>query len=152
MPYLFNPFHGKIGRGRWWLLQFLIFLTGLVAMIFTIKFLGDPSAPAGTRTRAESLALGIIFLAVIYMNFSVCLNRLRDSERSGLWYLAFMLPYAGTGLMVYLCGTQPGTCQGSQPRRPDPLTKRVAAMSRARSPTGRTGRAAGQAGFGRRTA
>lgn len=54
----------------------------------------------------ENVGLGLTALAMIYMNLCTCLNRLRDSGRSGFWYLSFLLPSVGTGLMVYFCGIE----------------------------------------------
>lgn len=107
MLYLLNPLQGRIGRGKWWLLQLVVFGLPLAVLFFSAGFLADPAAPPGTHFLREQAMLVIAALILIYMSFCTCLNRLRDSGRSGFWYLAFLFaPYIGTGLMVYFCGIE----------------------------------------------
>ena len=108
---LFNPFAGEISRGRWWLLQFVIFGLAFIMMVITIMILADPNAPVESRNSEETMALWGIIIAVIYMNFSTCMNRLRHSGRTRWLYLAFLLPLVGTGLMLYFCGIEAGPKQ-----------------------------------------
>ncbi len=121
--YLLNPFHGRIGRGQWWLLQLAIFGFAIVGMILTILVFADPTAPTGSRNSSENAMLVLILAAMVYMNFSACLNRLRDSGRSGFVYIAFLLPAVGTGLMIYFCGLEGGN-GNSQSSRPNQLGRR----------------------------
>lgn len=104
MLYLLNPMQGRIGRGHWWLLQLIIFALAFAGLILSIMVLADRGASFGARNANEEAMLVFVIVAVVYMNFCTCLNRLRDSGRSGFWYLTFLLPYAGTGLMLYFCG------------------------------------------------
>jgi uncharacterized membrane protein YhaH (DUF805 family) len=112
MLYLLNPLQGKIGRGRWWLMQFAILALAIVGMVLTALFFADMDAPAGTRNGSENAMLALIVVAVVYMNLATCLNRLRDTMRSGFWYLTFLLPMVGTGLMIYFCGLEVGQKRG----------------------------------------
>ncbi|MEM1044595.1 MAG: DUF805 domain-containing protein [Pseudomonadota bacterium] len=123
MPYLFNPFHGQISRGTWWLSQLVIFALAVAGLFVSAAFLADPGAPKGARNDAEVAMFAVVFVAMIYLNFSTCLNRLRDTGRSGFWYLAFFMPYAGTGLMIYFCGIEAG--QGGDPIARDPRPSRT---------------------------
>lgn len=108
MFHLLNPFHGTMGRGRWWLIQVAIFVLAIVSMFDTAFAFADFDAPEGTRNASENLMLALIVIGVIYMNFATCVNRLRDSGRSGFWYLTFLLPMVGTGLMIYFCRLEAG--------------------------------------------
>ena len=108
MSALFNPFYGRINRGDWWLLQLAIFAFAVFGMFLTYILASDPNLPTGERTTGEALMLLLVILLVVYMNFATCLNRLRDASRSGLWYLSFLLPTVGTGLMIYFCGIEAG--------------------------------------------
>jgi uncharacterized membrane protein YhaH (DUF805 family) len=108
MGYLLNPFHGQINRSNWWLLQILIFAFAFAGIICAITFASDPNLPTDQRSNGESVIFLLVIVGVIYMNFATCLNRLRDSRRSGFWYLTFMLPTVGTGLMIYFCGIEAG--------------------------------------------
>ncbi|WGI22474.1 DUF805 domain-containing protein [Amylibacter sp. IMCC11727] len=113
MLYLLNPLHGTMGRGRWWLMQVAIFVLAIVAMFGTAFAFADFDAPAGTRNASENLMLALIILGVFYMNLATCVNRLRDSGRSAFWYLTFLLPMVGTGLMIYFCGLEAGQKQAA---------------------------------------
>lgn len=106
MQYLFNPFYGKLSRGGWWSFQFVIFSVVFTGSILTAMFLADPHTPANDRNASEITVLILILMAALYANFSTCLNRLRDTGRNGLWYLSFLIPYAGLCLMVYFCGIE----------------------------------------------
>ncbi|WP_346894369.1 DUF805 domain-containing protein [uncultured Roseibium sp.] len=108
MAFLFNPFQGQMTRLQWWLAQLGIFAAAFAGLFLTAFLLSDRSEPVSTRTSGETLALTGLLLSVLFANFSTCLNRLRDSGRSGFWYLTFLLPTAGTGLMIYFCGIERG--------------------------------------------
>lgn len=108
MAFLFNPFHGQIGRGHWWMLQAAILVFTLAGLFLTALLFANSSVAQGARTTGEAAMFAIILVAVLYMNFSTCLNRLRDSGRSGLWYISFLLPYGGTPMMIYFCGIEAG--------------------------------------------
>lgn len=111
MLYLLNPLQGKIGRGRWWLMQLVIFVLVIAGLFMTAFLFADFDAPADTRNSSENVMLALILVAMVYMNFATCVNRLRDSMRSGFWYLTFLLPMVGTGLMIYFCGVEAGQKQ-----------------------------------------
>jgi len=133
MSYLFNPFHGQIGRGHWWMLQAAILVLALGGLFMTALLFAGSSAAGGLRTPGEAGMFLLVLLGMIYMNFSACLNRLRDSGRSGFWYLTFLLPYAGTGLMIYFCGFEEGkrghnsvhACTRAQPQPRDAFVERA---------------------------
>lgn len=113
-----NPWHGKIGRTYWWLSQLAIFCLGIGGLVATILLFADLNSDTDVRNSGEQAGIVVTILAVIYMNLCTCLNRLRDSGRSGIWYLSFLLPTVGTGLMVYFCGIEkhPGRFTSEPPR------------------------------------
>ena len=108
MFHLLNPFHGTMGRGRWWLMQIVILVLAIVALFVTVLVFADPNAPVEARNASEKLMLALIVVGMFYMNLATCVSRLRDSGRSGFWYLTFLLPMVGTGLMIYFCGMEAG--------------------------------------------
>lgn len=110
MAFLFNPFQGQMTRLQWWLAQLGIFVAAFAALFLTAYLHSDRPVPISidTRTPGETWALNGIILSVMFANFSTCLNRLRDSGRSRFWYLSFLIPPAGTGLMIYFCGIERG--------------------------------------------
>lgn len=103
---LINPFAGPIGRAKWWGLQVLIWTIGLGAL-FVLAAISSET-PAGKRVSAENLGILAVIASVIYANFCTCLARLRDTGRSGWWYVSFLLPTVGTGLMIWFCGVEAG--------------------------------------------
>ncbi|WP_306142896.1 DUF805 domain-containing protein [Roseibium sp. MMSF_3412] len=118
---LFNPCYGKIGRRHWWLSQFAIFCLALAGLAATIFLFADLTAEDDVRNPMENVGLAVTIVAAIYMNLCTCLNRLRDSGRTGFWYLSFQLPTVGTGLMFYFCGIEkaPGRFRSDNPRPPE---------------------------------
>jgi len=125
MEALINPVCGRIGRGRWWLFQLMIFVLAIGGLVVTIFLFADLDGERQGRRPMENVGLGLTALAMIYMNLCTCLNRLRDSGRSGFWYLAFLLPSVGTGLMIYFCGIEksPGRFFPDRADPPSPLTR-----------------------------
>jgi uncharacterized membrane protein YhaH (DUF805 family) len=150
MEALFNPVCGTIGRGRWWLLQLVIFGLAIGGLVATIFLFADLGGQIESRNPMENIGIGLTAMAVIYMNMCTCLSRLRDSGRSGFWYLSFLLPSVGTGLMVYFCGVEksPGrfTSGRSDPPAPGQLPAAPAAYSAPVRP-----QTVRQREFGRRT-
>ncbi len=138
MLYLFNPMQGRIGRGYWWMLQLIIFTLAFACLIFSAVVLADPSASYDTRTSSEQAMFVFVVVMMVYMNFCACQNRLRDSGRSGFWYLTFLLPYAGTGLMIYFCGVEAGGNIDRTPHqrpRPTPEPQSAPEVAKRASPT-----------------
>lgn len=116
---LLNPAYGKIRRRTWWFSQIVIFMTAFLGLMVTVFLFADPVAASGGRSPAENAGIFSTLLAMLYMNLCSCLNRLRESGRSGLWYLSFLLPAAGTGLMVYFCGIEKHPGRFTSPGLPD---------------------------------
>lgn len=109
MAYLMNPFEGSMSRGDWWFSQLAIIVLVVLGMVCTFTFASDHALPAGEKTGSEGWLLVLLIVGAVYMNFATCLNRLRDTGRSGMWYLAFLLPTVGTGIMIYFCGIEAGS-------------------------------------------
>lgn len=109
MLYLINPFAGKIGRVEWWWMQAAtivltsIFMTALILIDFDLSFLTGNEQP----TNPTPIYLGAAFL--LYLNFSTCLNRLRDTKRPWWFFMVFwIIPFIGMPAMVYFCGFEAG--------------------------------------------
>jgi len=118
MAALFNPIYGRIGRLHWWLAQIAVFALTIAGLVANIFLFTDWDASSGSRTSVEQTGFVLIVILMIYMNLSTCLNRLRDSGRSGFWYLSFLLPTVGTGLMIYFCGIERGRSSTTGPTSP----------------------------------
>ncbi|QDG76679.1 DUF805 domain-containing protein [Labrenzia sp. PHM005] len=117
MEALYNPFYGRISRGQWWLYQAVIWGLFFAGLFVTILLFASPDSPNEHRNFGEILGISATIFVGLYSNFSTCLNRLRDSGRSWVWYIGFLLPTVGTGLMIYFCGIE--TSAGRFTRPPD---------------------------------
>jgi uncharacterized membrane protein YhaH (DUF805 family) len=95
---LVSPVAGPIGRAKWWGFQFLISFIGILA-IFVLAFNYSDTGATGRVPEENAMFWGICGL-IVYSNLCTCLARLRDTGRSGLWWIAFLLPTVGTGLMI----------------------------------------------------
>lgn len=106
---LLNPFYGGISRSHWWLCQVAIVVAFFVGLAVTAFLFATPGSPPAHRNPGETIGLALVIVGVLYMNFSTCLNRLYNSGRSWVWYLTFLLPTVGLGLMLYFCGIEAGS-------------------------------------------
>ena len=109
---LFNPFYGEISRKAWWNYQSVIWVIfGLIAagFYFLLAALrtGDAFAE-GLSTPFGIVVASVLAIAGIYMNFCTCVNRLRNTGRTGWWWLIFQVPVIGAPLMLYFCGIEKG--------------------------------------------
>lgn len=152
MAFLLNPLQGRMTRLQWWLAQLGIFAAAFAGLFLTAFLLSDRSAPISTRTPGETWALTGIILSVVFANFSTCLNRLRDSGRSGFWYLSFWLPPAGTGLMIYFCGIERGRRMGSRGFGPSTASDTLTPQTCAPPPPAQIPSQRSRQTFGRRQA
>ena len=109
MSYLFNPVAGYAGRLKWWLSQLLI----MVILVVGIIAIGLTSIDADPNTLEQNPEfVGKIWPLMIltgYINLCACLNRLRDSGRSGWWYLTHFIPFVGPFIIIYFCGIEKGS-------------------------------------------
>ena len=115
MEYMFMPlkryadFSGRSRRMEFWMWQ--LFKFGVVMAFYVILFAvagsaifsGDPTALAATGgiVLILSLVLMLFMLAIIVPDIAVAVRRLHDTERSGWWILAPLVPY----LLMILLGT-----------------------------------------------
>lgn len=88
---------------------------GLLA--FLIIFFDDDSNASKTTN------IAIMAVVWIWMQIAICGQRLHDQDRTAWWFLAFLVPYAGTGLMTYYCGIAGGT-HGDNRFGPDPRQRK----------------------------
>jgi uncharacterized membrane protein YhaH (DUF805 family) len=119
----YADFSGRSRRMEFWmwqLFQVIVYILVVVlAMIVGAGGLmtGDPTAMAGAGGAALLIMglYGIYALAVIVPSIAVAVRRLHDTNRSGWWFLAPIVPYvigivaAGTGVAT---GTEGGAATG----------------------------------------
>ncbi|ESY66426.1 hypothetical protein X742_18070 [Mesorhizobium sp. LNHC232B00] len=101
-------FSGRIGRGQWWLAQFVVLALLVVTVAALVHVAG---LSAGQRLRAlhsdslsVSLALIIGSVLSLWINFAATIKRYHDLDKSGVWSLLLLLPYIGGLWVLVECG------------------------------------------------
>ncbi|WP_428649805.1 DUF805 domain-containing protein [Roseibium sp.] len=125
MVALINPFHGRINRLQWWMYQLVILVFTAIGFVCIGLYFADSHGPDFKLSDDEIVALVLLIFLNLNMNFSTCINRLRDTGRSGFWYIAFLGPTFGTALMIYFCGIEPGKKDPPVPAATNPNVQMI---------------------------
>ncbi|HEX2317830.1 MAG TPA: DUF805 domain-containing protein [Streptosporangiaceae bacterium] len=95
-------YRGRASRSAYW--WFYLAITLAYVAIWLIAVL----LTATTSTTAAGLIIGLLSLALIYPGLAACaltVRRLRDTDRSGWWFLIGAVPYLGVIILfVILAG------------------------------------------------
>lgn len=108
----YAEFSGRSRRMEYWMFQlfmFLVYLTVVILMMMvggSALMSGDPTAIA--TAGGAAMILGLIYLvfalAMFIPSLAVTVRRLHDTNRSGWWILAPIIPYIlmviGAGMMA----------------------------------------------------
>lgn len=97
----FITFDGRARRAEYWYYALFVFIISLIT-----GFLG-------------SLISNVVSLVLFIPGISVCVRRLHDIGKSGLWLLVAFIPLVGAIVLLvfYLTDSQPGTNQyGPNPK------------------------------------
>lgn len=95
-------FSGRATRSQYWLFSLVLFVLLIVTLMID-QVLGDttPEEPAGVIT-------GLVYLAHLLPSIAVGVRRLHDTDRSGWWLLALLVPLIGQlAVLIFMC--QPST-------------------------------------------
>lgn len=91
-------FSGRASRSQYWLFSLTLFIMLVVAMVID-QTLGDT-----TRNEPAGLFTAIVYLAHVLPAIAVTVRRLHDTDRSGWWILAGLVPLIGQiALLVFMC-------------------------------------------------
>ena len=112
-------FQGRIGRMRYLAYSFgMSLLTGIVLMV-VMPLLGAGMAIAGGGMGIVSiLTIAVLYIATIVFSVMFAKRRLNDLNRSGWWFLLFLVPVVNLLLAIYLIffpGTPGGNNFGPAP-------------------------------------
>ena len=123
-PKIFT-FNGRIGRMRYLAygigVNFLLMLV-MVPLAGATAFMGgDPSS-----SMIGILGLGIFYVVTIVISVMFAKRRLNDLNRSGWWFLVFIIPFVNLLLAIYLIFF-PGT-SGSNNFGPAPAENSVGVL------------------------
>jgi uncharacterized membrane protein YhaH (DUF805 family) len=128
----YADFSGRSRRMEYWMWQVFKLIVGTVFMILFLGIFGAAFANlAGSKDPSQldpnqliAAGGGILILCLIYMifalaiiipDFAVAVRRLHDTNRSGWWILAPVVPYLiGVVLMVATAGVAVGMQAGDQ--------------------------------------
>ena len=110
MSYLINPMAGEISRLKWWLSQLLIIAILIIGVVTIFAI----NSNAGTLDPDSFTGkLWPVMALTGYINLCACVNRLRDTGRTGWWYLAHFIPFIGPFIILYFCGIEKGSSKMS---------------------------------------
>ncbi|PQZ52113.1 hypothetical protein CQ052_03960 [Ochrobactrum sp. MYb15] len=98
-------FAGRASRSQYWFFSLAFFIMLVVAMVI------DQAVGDTTRNEPAGLFTAIVYLAHLLPAIAVTVRRLHDSDRSGWWILAGLVPLIGQiALLVFMCSSStPGT-------------------------------------------
>jgi uncharacterized membrane protein YhaH (DUF805 family) len=101
LAFLFSP-SGRIGRGKWWLAQLVIFCIIISLMVLlSLQFSGDEiikqlsEKPNPRIDPMLVLELLVFALFLAWMGFCITVKRYHDRGKSGWWYLLQFIPIVG---------------------------------------------------------
>lgn len=98
---------GRIGRGSWWLAQFIaipvIILVGMSGLAGTVS-LADPDAPSAMTGAAGFLIIAVAVIATLWINVASTIKRFHDRGKSGWWFLIVFVPLIGGIWQLVECG------------------------------------------------
>lgn len=91
-------FAGRASRSQYWFFSLTLFIMLVVAMVI------DQTVGDTTRDEPAGLLTAIVYLAHLLPAISVTVRRFHDTDRSGWWILAGLVPLIGQiALLVFMC-------------------------------------------------
>jgi uncharacterized membrane protein YhaH (DUF805 family) len=112
----YADFSGRSRRMEFWMWKLFTFLIGMVVWIVIMTMIGgaalgsgDPQAlaAAGGGAMVVILLYALFALAIFIPDLAVTVRRLHDTDRSGWWILAPLVPYV-IGIVAALGGAASG--------------------------------------------
>lgn len=124
-------FQGRIGRLRYLAYSLGVSLVMMIAMAVVMPLLGASMMMVGGGGAEGMSIISVLFVGVFYIAtivFSVMFakRRLNDLNRSGWWFLLFLVPIVNLLLAIYLIFF-PGT-QGSNNFGPAPAANSIGVL------------------------
>ncbi len=116
-------FQGRIGRMRYLAYSIGVSLVMMIAMMVVMPLLGASMMMVGDggpqgMSIVSMLFIGLFYVATIVFSVMFAKRRLNDLNRSGWWFLLFLVPVVNLLLAIYLIffpGTQGGNNFGPAP-------------------------------------
>ncbi len=109
--WLLFSFKGRISRKPFWIFNLFIFLAGIVFAMFT-----EPAENINEITRSQFLFM----VWMLWPSMAIQAKRWHDRNKSALWLLINLIPFAGPLWSLIENGFIPGT-PGPNRFGPDPL-------------------------------
>lgn len=107
----YAEFSGRSCRKEYWLFMLMLIIVSMVLALIDITI----------DTFNEEIGMGVLsgifILITIIPYFAVSVRRLHDTDRSGWWMLAAVIPIIGLIVLVFMClkGTDGSNQYGSDP-------------------------------------
>ncbi len=102
-PKIFS-FNGRIGRLRYLAYSFAVNVALMLVMIPLMgasAFLGGAAGPESMGILAMA-GMAVFYIVTIVISVMFCKRRLNDLNRSGWWFLLFIVPFLNIALAIYL--------------------------------------------------
>jgi uncharacterized membrane protein YhaH (DUF805 family) len=120
-PSIFS-FKGRIGRLRYLAYGVGIYLVFMVIMMGVAVIVGMSMAAGGESAMSAVVVIlmGILYIAMIVMSVMIAKRRLNDLNRSGWWFLLFIVPLINFVMAIYVIffpGTEGSNNFGPAPER-----------------------------------
>lgn len=107
----YAEFTGRSCRKEYWL---FILMTIIVSMVLAVI---DITIDTFDHEIGMGILSGIFIVIILIPYFAVSVRRLHDTDRTGWWMLATVIPIIGLIVLVFMClkGTDGSNQYGSDP-------------------------------------
>lgn len=110
----FFSWNGRVGRGIWWLGQFLQWGLILAAVLVVLLVMPADSQPLGKLTIYVGGLVGVVALvAGFWAQVCVTVKRFHDRGKSGWWWWFGFIPFLGPTWLLIECGFLSGEACGN---------------------------------------
>jgi uncharacterized membrane protein YhaH (DUF805 family) len=101
-------FNGRIGRGGWWLAQFMVLLTWAIIMAVALMLHDPDRTPEKNNDTAFLVTLAVGLVLSVSINVCSTVKRYHDRGKSGVWFFIGFIPFIGAIWQLIECGMLPG--------------------------------------------
>lgn len=113
-------FHGRIGRGDWWMLNILIFVVCVVGWVIAFAVFAPSGQPVSVNEVGKPVSdpgdFGAFLLALLapgivtlWPSLAIQVKRWHDRDKGAAWLLINFIPYVGPIWAFVELGFLPGT-------------------------------------------
>lgn len=97
-------FSGRIGRGGWWLAQFMGLIIVSVLFAMALAFNDPNRTEASNNDFLFMILLVVCVVAIAVINICSTVKRYHDRGKSGWWFFVALIPFIGGLWQLIECG------------------------------------------------